>query len=216
MSNTILEIVKVRPDLIEAIQPSFSELEETDHADGKYRLRKYSKVRVTHLNGGNPFTINDCQVGEFTQSEKYNKHQGGMARSFEEIEEEVLQSEGMKKICLTFKQANNLIDGQEIEIHQMRVATLSDGSAQTSPEGTHQDGFDYIAMVGVDRQNMLGGELMVYEDRDAQPFLTYALKSGEMVMLNDRKLWHNATPVQAMNRVGQGFGDWFVLCARTS
>ena len=199
------------------LKESFNNLPHTNHKDGKYRLRRYSvvEVRTTFWNAKREAEINHLPHRDFTQSEELNKHQGGMARDFEEIEEEVLQSEGMKKICLTFKQANDLIDGQEIEIHQMRVATLSDGSAQTSPEGTHQDGFDYIAMVGIDRQNMLGGELMVYEDRDAQPFLTYALKSGEMVMLNDRKLWHNATPVQAMNRVGQGFGDWFILCART-
>ena len=122
----------------------------------------------------------------------------------------------MKKICLAFGEANNLVDGQEIEIHQMRVITQDDGTAQASPEGTHQDGFDCIAMVGVSRKNISGGELMVYESKDEQPFLTYALKSGEMIMLNDRKVWHNATPVKAVNRVGQGFGDWFILCARTS
>jgi hypothetical protein len=125
----------------------------------------------------------------------------------------------MKEICLTFKHANDLIDGQEIEIHQMRVLTQEDGRAQTSPEGTHQDGYDHIAMVGVNRHNIHGGELLVYEmgpngeGHKHVPFLTYALDEGEMIMLDDRKLWHNANPVVAGEEFRTGHGDWFILCA---
>ena len=42
--NTILQITKVDPELLLEIKPSFNDLPETDHADGKYRLRKYSRV----------------------------------------------------------------------------------------------------------------------------------------------------------------------------
>ena len=49
MANTILQIIKVDSELMDQIKPSFDQLPETDHADGKYRLRKYSKVRAEFL-----------------------------------------------------------------------------------------------------------------------------------------------------------------------
>jgi hypothetical protein len=119
----------------------------------------------------------------------------------------------MKKICLTFKNGFNLIDGQEVEIHQMRVATLEDGTAPPSPEGIHQDGFDCIAMVGINRHNIEGGALLAYGAFDEEPFVEKALLSGEMIMLDDTRLWHNATPIKAVDKEEQGHADWFILCA---
>jgi len=142
-----------------------------------------------------------------------------MDRDFKEIEDSTLQDEGMKEICLTFKHANDLIDGQEIEIHQMRVLTQEDGRAQASPEGIHQDGYDYIAIVGINRHNIFGGELLVYEmgpkgvGHAHTPFLTYTLDEGEMIMLDDRRLWHNANSIVADGESKKAYGDWFILCA---
>lgn len=198
------------------IKDSFDNLPRTGHKDGKYRLRRYSVIKLSvrlGLSVEGKAVIKRLPHREFEQGEEYNEHQGGMIRDFEEVEDVVLQSKGMKDICLTFKRENDLIDGQEIDIHQMRVVTQEDGTAKASPEGTHQDGFDCIAMVGVNRQNISGGELMVYENKDEDPLLTHALKSGEMALLNDREMWHNATPVKAVDSSEQGFGDWFILCA---
>ena len=46
MANTILQITKVDSQLMDQIKSSYGELPETGHADGKYRLRKYSKVKA--------------------------------------------------------------------------------------------------------------------------------------------------------------------------
>ena len=83
-ANTILQIVKIDPDLIEEIKPAWHRLPQTDHADGKYRLRKYSHVAVDIKD---KVRLTDLDVQQFTQSSKYNKHQGGMVRDFEEVEE---------------------------------------------------------------------------------------------------------------------------------
>ena len=82
-----------------------------------------------------------------------------------------------------------------------------------SPEGVHQDGFDHIAMIGVERCNIEGGDLMAYVSKDSDPFLIHQLQPGEMLMLNDRELWHNATPIKRITATA-GYGDWFVLCAK--
>jgi len=201
------------------VADSFDRLPHTEHKDGAYRLRRYSVVelRTTFWNALQEAEITRLSHRDFEQSEDLNKHQGGVARSFEEIEDDVLQSRGMKEICMAFRDTFDLVDGQEIEIHQMRVVTCGEkfgDKTPVSPEGIHQDGFDYIAMVGVDRKNILGGELMVYRNKDDEPIVVHALNSGEIIMLRDNELWHNATPIQKVDKSYEGYGDWFVLCAK--
>ena len=179
------------------------------------------EVRTTFWNARREAEITKLEHRRFMQDATLNKHQGGMKRDFEEIEDGVLQSEGMKEMCLLFKEANELIDGQEVEIHQMRVATLSDGLTPVAPEGVHQDGFDHIAMIGINRSNLRGGGLLVYEKYDpetehmrpAVPFLEKKLAAGEMIMIRDDVFWHNARDVWPVDREKQGYGDWFILCA---
>ena len=201
---------------VEDVKESFNNLPHTNHKDGKYRLRRLSfvEVRTEFWNAKTEAVITKLKNRVFNQSAKYNEHQGGMNRKFEDIEDYVLQSQTMKEICLTFISENNLIGGQEIDVHQMRVATQEDGQAQASPEGVHQDGFDHIAMISVNRHNIRGGELLAYTSKEKDPFMSYALESGDMLMLNDRKLWHNAPPVEAIDKTESGYGDWFILCAR--
>jgi hypothetical protein len=69
-------------------------------------------------------------------------------------------------------------------------------------------------MLGVNRYNIHGGELMVYKEKEGHaPFITYALEDGEMLMLSDSKLWHNATPISRQVHDEVGYGDWFIFCA---
>ena len=212
----LLQLNQLNKELINSLKGSFDGLPHTDHKDGAYRLRRYSAIelRTSFWNAKEEIEIDRLEHRDFLQSEDLNAHQGGMTRAFEDIEHEVLQSEGFKEICLTFKQENDLIDGQEVEVHQMRVVTLEGGTAPVSPEGVHQDGYDHIAMIAIARHNIGGGSLMAYDGKASKPFLTRSLEDGEMIMLNDRILWHNATPIVASNLREQGYGDWFILCAR--
>ena len=72
MTNTLLQVTKISEAYADSLKPSFNNLPETDHADGKYRLRKYSRVFVSIKTGIT--SVSDLKVKEFTQSSKYNKH----------------------------------------------------------------------------------------------------------------------------------------------
>jgi len=215
----LLELNQISPEGVESLRPSFNNLPETSHKDGKYRLRKYSiaEVRTTFWNADREASVCRLPHRSFLQSEDLNKHQGGMSRDFEEIEESTLQSKGMREALLLFKDGNKLIDGQEVEIHQMRVRAFSDpinNLTPVSPEGIHQDGFNYIAMLGVNRSNVFGGALMVYTNKKSSPFLEKELQPGEIIMLDDRKLWHNAKDIWARDIEKESSADWFVFCAK--
>jgi hypothetical protein len=213
----LLQLNKLSDEAVESLAESFDRLPHTDHKDGQYRLRRYSvvEVRTTFWNAKEEMEVTKLEHRRFMQDATLNKHQGGMKRDFEEIEDSVIKSEGMKEMCLAFKRGNKLIDGQEVDIHQMRVKTVGDGLTPVAPEGVHQDGFDCIAMIGINRLNLSGGALLIYESAsDRTAFLEKELAAGEMIMIRDDIFWHNARDVWPLNRKEQGYGDWFILCAK--
>lgn len=202
-----LQLFRIEPELLKTMLPSFGFLPRTNHADGQYRLRRYSVVHL--LND----KIQPSDKHDFMQSSDINHFQGDVVRQFEGIENEVLNSIGLLAMCQIFAQANQLPNGQEIEIHQMRVVSLLD-ETPVAPEGVHQDGFDYIALIGIARHNVVGGEIMLYNDNHEAPFFRKVLDDGEVAILDDHHFWHNAQPIRAIERNKQGYLDIIVLTAK--
>ena len=224
----LLQLDLLSEESVSSLSDSFDNLPATGHDDSRYRLRRYSilELRSTFWNARTEIKASKLRAREFLQSESLNKHQGGVSRKFEDLEDSTLESSAFGEICLKFKECNNLIDGQEIEVHQMRIQTLDDEQSvltkngpwvvtPVSPEGVHQDGFDYIAMVGINRQNIEGGNLMIFDRQDNDmPMLSKPLCAGDMFMLDDSKLFHDASPIRAIKRREKGYLDAFVLCAK--
>ncbi|WP_164675356.1 2OG-Fe dioxygenase family protein [Vibrio rhodolitus] len=202
-----LQITSLSGKAINQLSPSFEQLPQTDHADGQYRLRRYSVIKFV-----------DNQVvatnkNDFVQSDEINRFQGNVVRQFEPLLDATLYGEGMRELCQLFVSKNGLPNGQEIEIHQIRIAAVYD-ETQVAPEGVHQDGFDHIALIGIGRHNIVGGEIMLYSESTEAPFFRKVLQNGEVAMLADRELWHNARPIRAVDGGQQGFMDLFVLTAK--
>ncbi len=205
--ETTLQLTKLSENAIAQLAPSFSKLPSTEHADGKYRLRRYS---VIQFKGGQ---VIDLQKNEFMQTDDINRFQGNVVRQFEPVEKYTLECEGMREICQVFVEANKLSDGQEIEIHQIRISAIYD-ETQVAPEGVHQDGFEHIALIGMGRHNVEGGDIMLYNSFNEAPFFRKVLQNGEIAMLADNKLWHNATPIKSVIDGQEGYMDVFVLTAK--
>ncbi|MCW8328504.1 2OG-Fe dioxygenase family protein [Photobacterium sp. SDRW27] len=209
--NTLLErtlqLIQLSGQAISDLSPSFDHLPTTAHADGQYRLRRYSVVK---LNQGK---VEHLPSRQFVQSDDINTFQGNVSRSFETLEASILQSEGLREMCEVFQKANGLDDGHEIEIHQIRISAIEEETL-VAPEGVHQDGFDHLAVIGIGRHNIEGGEFLVYREKKDLPFLSMALQQGEVAILADRQLWHNARPIRAVKKDEQGYLDLFVLTAK--
>ena len=118
-SKIILD--KISQDSVDSVKESFNRLPKTNHLDGQYRLRRYSRVRI---NDTYEFSYFKLPQQDFNQSEHYNKHQGGMSRAFEEIEDDVVRSMGMLEMCDKFLESGGFSADNEIEVHQMRIITL--------------------------------------------------------------------------------------------
>ena len=204
MHKLILD--RLDEELIKEVQSSFNDLPHTGHADSEFRLRRYSVIDFCGV-----------PVGEstFTQSSDYNKYQGDVLREFEAIEDSVVNSKCFKRMLGLFRYAGE-IDLEDIEVHQMRVTVPKSMTvAELSPEGPHQDGYDAVGIFSINRHNLCGGELLVFDDKDAHPFWTMILKPGEVVVFNDREVWHDGNSVtRDVEGVDENYMDVFVFTAR--
>lgn len=212
MTKNLLQVVKVEASLIEEIKHSFDKLPETDHADGKYRLRKYCKVRA-ESSKGRRFFIEKLDERTFKQSRKYNKHQGGMTRVFEEIDDEVVHSQAIKELVSYYYNFCSFEGLREFDIHQMRVKCRG-GATLLSPEGWHQDGYDCVAMIGINRENVFGGEVLLSTSKTESPFLSAVIETGTMVIIDDSHLWHNGRSIQPVDDDKPAYMDIIVFTGR--
>ena len=204
MHKLILD--RLDEELIEKVRPSFNNLPHTGHADSEFRLRRYSVIDFC-----------GASVGEstFTQSSDYNKYQGDVLRDFEPIEDSVVNSKCFRKILGLFRYASE-ITMEDIEVHQMRVTVPKSMSvAELSPEGPHQDGYDSVGIFSINIYNVCGGELLISDNKDGHPFWSMLLKPGEVVVFNDREVWHDGNNItRDVEGIEENYMDVFVLTAR--
>lgn len=205
----LLHLSTISRRAAEDLSQSFGNLPETEHLDGKYRLRRYSVISCDEE------SCDKLKDQAFFQSEDLNKFQGGMVRKFEPVEESVIKSDGLLEVYNRFREIAGFPLGQKVDVHQMRVITEEE-ETPVSPEGVHQDGYDYICIVGINRHNITGGHFLGYGNKDEEPFLSLPLEAGTMVVVNDRQLWHNASTIKSRYPIGHeaGFLDSFILTMR--
>ena len=196
-----LILCKIMETIPEELTLSFHDLPKTEHKDGKFRLRRYSVFNCR----GEPL-----EVTGFTQSSEYNKYQGDITRVFQPVEEHVCNHDAFMLLIERFRGIADLRH-ENVEVHQMRIVTDGSEPVEISPEGPHQDGYDVVGVVGISRQNIIGGNVLLYNEKDGEAILSYALKNGEAAIIDDRDLWHNGESIKAINPDELGFMDIFIL-----
>ena len=203
-----MQLDKMSDRCLHSLSGVFDDLPTTNHADGNYRLRRYSRVRMSR----ETLVYETLEGKNFTQSSEYNDFQGDVTRTFENISQDVIRGYGFWELCCRFLNSCRLPTENVVEVHQMRVITLEDNT-HVAPEGVHQDGYDSICIASVERHNIEGGHLLVHKEKDSEPILNMALENGELAYINDRDLWHNATPISRLDPSENGHMDLIILTA---
>lgn len=203
-----MRLDKMSERCLESLGGFFDDLPRTNHADGNYRLRRYSRVSMSR----ETMVYETLDGKTFTQSSEYNDFQGDVTRTFENINQDVIRSYGFWELCTRFLNSCSLPAHNVVEAHQMRVITLGN-ETHVSPEGVHQDGYDSICIASVNRHNVAGGRLLVHKEKDSEPIVNIALENGELAYINDRVLWHDATPMSRTDPSREGHMDLIILTA---
>ena len=192
---------------VAAFEPYYDNLPVDPYIKGSFRRRRFSRF------SGNPQNLQRLEHKYFVQSSKVNQLAGGVKRDFPELEEGLIELEEFQTLVASFIDFSK-IDPMvtEMGIHQIRIVASKDEQGEPAPEGIHQDGFDYVGIFCIKRDEISGGETHLYRAKDQPPIFDKVLVPGEFVMVNDRELFHYASAVAPTGDT-QGVRDVFVFTA---
>ena len=166
----------------------WDDLHTDQYVKEAYRLRRFS---VMNYKDGEIKSIVD---EPHYQAIQHNTVYGGIRRKFLPIEKDFIWSEFSRGVI---NECVRLIDKPRqdwrIEMHQFRIKA----PGNPTPEGVHHDGADFVLSMLIDRKNMTGGKMMIYDDTEKLLFEHTMESSGECIFLNDREVMHGVTNIKS-------------------
>lgn len=179
---TLVSLPKVSQNLIH----SFNLIPEDKYLKSNfpYRCRTYGTGTVVR---GEFFWDEQEQV--FEQSQKLNSYVGGVSRKFENIDASIKES-----VCeqIILNAYNQIPDGDyTVGIHQIRILADTDNQGIPTPEGIHQDGFDYVTVSCINTHNLSGGVSVLLDAKDHTKIVYEGtLIPGEQIVFSDKTFAH--------------------------
>ncbi len=191
---------------------SWNQLEEDQYmADGgRYRKRRHATYAI--LNAGEQAQVMPYQP--HYQTVDYNPLNGGVARYFGPIVDDLHQSQTLAALLEFGNQVFSQISGNyqwHIELHQFRIEASDGKLGQPTPEGVHRDGVDFVIVVMIKRVNIDSGATTIF-DLDNKLVGEFMLRQPfDMVLVNDRRLYHGVTPITQIDPASEAFRDVLVI-----
>lgn len=162
--------------------------------NGKYRRRRFAELMYDHATR----SLSNTGNARFYQPAEYNGVNTGV-RTYTGIKHAFLGHQAVQAILLHF--ANKFCDALkvgrlEMSLHQVRVTGNDDVAGQPTPEGIHKDGVDYSCQILFRRDNVAGGESLIFDnDRQLQLGVT-VMEPLEFYSFRDTEIYHAVSPVR--------------------
>ena len=191
---------------------SWNRLEQDQYmADGgRYRKRRHATYAIT----GAGQRARRMPYQPHYQTVDYNPLNGGVARYFAPILDDLQQSVTLAALLEFGNQVFSQISGNQqwhIELHQFRIEARDGRLGRPTPEGVHRDGVDFVLVVMVRRVNIDSGATTIF-DLDNRLVGEFTLRNAfDMVMVNDRRLYHGVTPITQIDADQEAFRDVLVI-----
>jgi len=206
----LYSLQKLEQVRLEALHEFFDALPLDPYLAEQYRYRCFSRFRLA---GGE---LARLPHEPFIQRREHNPLLGEVSREYVELDAGLTSAEDFRRILGDFLgRCESLPDGTEVGVHQIRVVSERALVGHPTPEGVHADGFDYVGIFCVGRRDVSGGETYLYESRDGPPVYRTLLEPGDLLVFDDRGLYHYTSPILAPD-LRRGTRDVFILTARTS
>ena len=179
---------------LDLLRPSWEDLPQDRYLKdgGHYRRRRHSCFIVS----GPEFTQTPHRA--HWQPVEYNALHGGMHRMFEPIVASTIALPAWPKLLCAlgavFSQAS-AAQPWYVEAHQFRIDT-TDGIGRPTPEGAHRDGVNFVAVLLVGREHIIGGESRVFDANGSNGKRFTLTEPWTLLMLDDERVIHESTPIQ--------------------
>jgi hypothetical protein len=169
---------------------------------GRYRRRRHGSF-VQDVGAG---TLAAVPHRPHWQPTTYNALHGGMLRHFEPLATGLASSPALlsliRRLGEVFAATAQPRDGEPafdgrwfIEAHAFRIDTTG-GVGRPTPEGAHRDGVAFVAVILVDRVNVVGGETRVFEADGPNGVRFTLTEPWSALLLDDARVVHESTPIQ--------------------
>ncbi len=196
----------------EVFLDSWNRLEQDQYmADGgKYRKRRHATYAISQA--GEQARLMPYQP--HYQTADYNPLNGGVARYFAPILDDLHPSLTLAALLEFGNSIFSQISGNHqwhIELHQFRIEARDGKLGKPTPEGVHRDGVDFVIVVMIKRVNIDSGATTIF-DLDNRLLGEFTLReSFDMVLVNDRQVYHGVTPINPLDPAAEAYRDVLVI-----
>ena len=187
--------------MYDSLKHTFNQLPEDQYAKPGYRYRRFSQYKMFM---GKPELV---ETDHFMQSSELNSEFGDIERKFEPMDPALLKDDNFNYLFKIFHHETGV---STIDCHQVRILIGPDG-APAAPEGRHQDGYDYIMATIVTKENVTGGDFMVWETKTGKKHIFKEGLVNEYGIIDDRKYFHTGEDLKVIDEAKPGRWEWFVL-----
>lgn len=175
---------------------------------GRYRRRRYATLSAVN----DEIRLEPHQP--HYQSLEYNALNGGVAREYEPIPQNVVQGHTMQNVlhfCLQLFNSLQPSAAWHIECHQFRIEAGDGQLGNPTPEGVHRDGVDFVFVMMVKRVNVSSGTTTMH-DMEQRTLDSFTLTAPlDAALVNDRRCMHGVTPVIQIDSGMPAYRDVLVV-----
>lgn len=200
--HTVLDLAGSIP--LSAIRAGFATVPRDEYVADGTRFKSIFRARIEH----DRMLLQDH--GPLYQSATLNYGvYGADSRVYAPMDMRLRKS--LEPAVRSFAAAAGLGPEHEILIQAQRVMASAGAEGRigiASREGWHSDGTTVVGVLLVDRVNVMGGVSMLATDpRGAHVVLARTLAPGELLLIDDRRLWHDVTNIERSRCGAPGFRD---------
>jgi hypothetical protein len=185
--------------------------QDTYMADGgRYRKRRFA-VFTTQAGEA---AITRAPHQPHYQSRDYNPLNGGIARWFAPISDDIAESASfitILRFCRALFDALRPDAAWHIEVHQFRIEARADAPGKPTPEGLHRDGVDFVLVLMIGRENIARGETSIH-DLSGRALGSFTLTAPmDAALVDDHRVYHGVTPVAPIDATRPSHRDVLVV-----
>ncbi len=198
----------INSELLHPLQNYFTDLPLDFYTQGEYRYRRFSSFFISKSN------IIQMTHSLFRQSDKYNTILGNIERDYQELSKELIKEQSFKEILKKF--SNHCLNKSnfkslEIGVHQIRITCSINQNGNPTPEGIHQDGMNKIGILCINRHQIEGGKTSLFYPNKERLVFQAKLYPGQLLILDDQKVWHHTSLIKPTPLSTNGFRDVFIF-----
>lgn len=187
---------------------SFKELSKDNYLKSEhcYRFRAFSEL---NLNKSNVYIKKN---NNFFQKKEINHFAGNISRKFEPIKKDVINTFIHITKELIYFLPNRTQQKADVGLHQIRITCGDDYVGYPVPEGWHKDGCNYVAIITLNYDNIVGGISRIRKNLINQnDVYNCFLEKNNFLLLNEKSYYHYTDPINVKNKKKSGYRDILVI-----